>query len=87
MSYCRVGEGSDVYVIKHVGGYWACYCERDDNRQFSPDGMIDHLLLHRMRGDRVPQRALERLASEREGRPYETDVQRALREYDEGGAP
>lgn len=83
MSYCRNdgGETSDVYVIKHVGGFLACYCCLGDNQHDTPQGMIDHLAHHRARGDKVPERAFERLRAERDGKPYKTDVQLALEEF------
>jgi hypothetical protein len=83
VSYCRVGEfESDVYVFR--GGALVCYGGfHGDNFMFEADTeieMIEHLHRHRDAGDTVPERALERLAAERDGVPYETDVEAALRE-------
>ena len=72
MSYCRMSGDSDVYVIAstrapemagHYRPVWICYCgngyEADTRKQ-----MIEHLLKHRAEGDRVPQRAFDRLQEE-----------------------
>lgn len=40
--------------------------------------MINHLQQHRERGEKVPERAFERLIAERDGIPYKTDVDRML---------
>lgn len=75
-----MGEDSDVYVIKHVGGHLVCY---DANLAFECEteaDMICHLTDHRNAGDKVPQRAFARLEAERDGRPWKTDVQHALEE-------
>jgi hypothetical protein len=65
MSYCRIGGDSDVYVIDHVDGGTACYCGRDEaDRLMTKPEMLGHLLAHRDRGDKVPQRALDRLTAE-----------------------
>jgi hypothetical protein len=71
VSYCRNnGQDSDVYVIEHVGNaktgpFLYCYCgDGAGSQYFTRSGMIDHLLEHRRRGDKVPDRALDRLASE-----------------------
>lgn len=45
--------------------------------------MIDHLLAHRAAGHTVPQKAIDRLTAERDGMPYQTDVQRELSELTE----
>ena len=73
MSYCRMSGDSDVYVIASImrapetaGHYrtvWICYCgngyEADTRKQ-----MVEHLLNHRAKGDRVPESALTRLQEE-----------------------
>lgn len=82
MSYARPGEGSDVYVYRGgalfcIGGFhsgWLTY-ETDSETE-----MLEHLHRHMDAGDEIPEKALERLAAERDGVPYETDVERALRE-------
>lgn len=78
MSYCRVGEDSDVYVIRHVNGFLICYQHEPAYECRSEQSMICHLTIHRNAGDRVPQRALDRLEAERDGRPFKTDVMVAL---------
>lgn len=78
MSYCRISEGSDVYVVgtRQDGqdGIECVSCEYDERGYFwaaSPSSMIAHLLVHRLRGDRVPDRALDRLRDERDGIPHQ----------------
>lgn len=68
MSYCRKGPDSDVYVIR-TGTFWQCLgCWIPGTGQafvgHSHAEMIDHLWDHLANGDRVPQRALDRLAAE-----------------------
>lgn len=65
MSYCRIGFDSDVYVIHHVGGGMACFCNTpvEANLMTKPE-MVQHLLEHREEGQQVPQRALDRLYRE-----------------------
>lgn len=61
------------------------------NGAFFPDStyldteqeMIDHLLAHREAGHTVPQKALDRLTAERDGVPYQTDVEAELAELGE----
>lgn len=77
MSYCRMGEDSDVYVIRS-GDRWICYCDLACNESDRPEEMISHLLRHRSFGHKVPQRAIERLNADRFGIPYKTDVEQAL---------
>lgn len=81
MSYCRIGEGSDVYVIRHVNGMLVCYCCLPDNEHDGPEGMITHLIDHRQLGHEVPQRALDRLNAERLHLPFKTDVEQALEDF------
>lgn len=82
MSYARVSEGSDVYVVR-TGTHVTCYCGDEGGQDRDEQGMLDHLLGHLVAGEKVPQRALDRLRAERDGIPYETDVQRAIRELQE----
>lgn len=85
MSYCRIGESdSDVYLIRHVNGSLVCYCDHPGNEALFEAEMIKHLEAHRQRGDKVPQRAIDRLVAERDGLPYKTDVQLAMEEFDFG---
>lgn len=81
MSYCRIGEDSDVYVIRHVSGMLVCYCLLPDNEFDTEEGMISHLIDHKMLGHKVPDRALARLNAERLGLPYKTDVEQALEDF------
>lgn len=77
MSYCRNnGVDSDVYVI-NSGKKWECLgcprAPRVNHQMFNVkgwvsfetrQGILDHLLEHRRLGDKVPNRALERLRRE-----------------------
>lgn len=80
MSYCRIGEDSDVYLIRS-GDMLVCYCALEGNEQETEEGMISHLVDHQERGHKVPQRAIARLNAERLGIPYKTDVELALEEF------
>jgi hypothetical protein len=63
MSYCRNnGKDSDVYVIGTRDGL-ECFCE-DHLVLISRAGMIAHLRDHQRQGDKVPERAFERLYRE-----------------------
>ena len=70
MSYCRMSEGSDVYVIatwdpKDKGpAWWCCGCQRSNNFVRTREAMLAHLYQHRKDGDRVPEHAIERLLKE-----------------------
>ena len=74
MSYCRNnGEDSDVYVVAtkmaemDVPGWWCCGCKMEKSNQnffFTREETIKHLLRHREKGDKVPERAFERLRKE-----------------------
>lgn len=80
MSYCRKnGEDSDVYLFLHVGGWLECCgCNLDPEHPhyiaFSRIEMIKHLGEHRKQGDKVPERAFDRLR--RELRMIGDDTQR-----------
>jgi hypothetical protein len=63
MSYCRMGEDSDVYVYHSVFGGMVCVCVRNPPLMTKPQ-MVEHLLEHRDDGWQVPQRALDRLYRE-----------------------
>lgn len=80
MSYCRIGEDSDVYVIR-MGEGLKCFCSLPDNHQDSEEGMISHLIDHMNLGHKVPQRAIARLNDERFGIPRPTDVEQALEDF------
>lgn len=71
MSYCRAnGKDSDVYVIAtrlpemDVPGWWCCGCKHEENFFLTRERTIEHLLKHREEGDKVPERAFERLRRE-----------------------
>lgn len=76
MSYARLAPDSDVYVYEDVrGGYTCENCPRtrwapdSDNPQFrctTAGEMVDHLMEHRARGERVPDDAIEVLRAETE---------------------
>lgn len=86
MSYARIGEfGSDVYVYRDTAGVLFCQSVGKAFGCTDEQEMIDHLRSHRRRGQNVPQRALDRLEAERDGLPWETDVEAALRELKEQG--
>ncbi len=58
-------ELSDVYVIYATGDVYQCYCAE---MFCSPEAaeMVEHLLGHRGRGDKVPQFAIDALQEEAE---------------------
>lgn len=79
MSYCRNnGQDSDVYVIgtrdpQEKQSILQCFCgERGENGNYlrpfpsftTRSGMIAHLREHQERGDKVPDRAFQRLEQE-----------------------
>ncbi len=74
MSYCRIGDDSDVYVICSAAGYvispaWEkiVHLGGDLGPQFVVDGpmkAVTILLMLRHRGLTVPQRAIDRLMKE-----------------------
>ena len=76
MSYCRMGDDSNVYVIRNMLGTLECLACRisgepkEDGLRYGyfavdlEDEMIEHLLEHRRQGWKVPERAIERLRRE-----------------------
>jgi hypothetical protein len=76
VSYCRMSDDSDVYLIGTTVGtaaVWECVCcglsERIEDPDFDPklksrEAAIDHLNAHVRKGDRVPPYAFERLRAE-----------------------
>lgn len=68
MSYCRFGDGSDIYLYLHFFGYYCCCaCSLDDKsnvKMASPIEAIQHLEEHERAGDHVPKHAYERLQQE-----------------------
>lgn len=85
MSYCRIGEGSDVYVYADGGGITCVGCSLEQASLTLPDAMemLDHLITHRRYGEQVPDHAIDRLAAEAAGFAFPTDVELALEEYRE----
>lgn len=67
MSYCRFSEG-DVYMYSHIYGYIdCCGCSlagKTTTKFNSRMDAINHLQLHIMNGDKVPERAIKRLEEE-----------------------
>ena len=64
MGYAHFAEDSDVHVIQDTKGGFTCLCSPPSLPPFScatAREMIDHLLVHRVQGDRVPEAALEAL--------------------------
>lgn len=68
MSYCRWAPDSDVYVYASDNGYVCCACEMvaegNECRLRTRKEMVEHLLCHLGRGDKVPQDAIDRLQEE-----------------------
>ncbi len=71
MSYCRMGQDSDVYMYPHINGYIVCVncklSERpyDDEMQFKTQKQaIAHLEHHIASGNKVPKYAIEILKKE-----------------------
>lgn len=70
MSYCRNnGEDSDVYVImtrdsSAQQNILECFCDLPRHIYGTRTEMIAHLREHQQRGDKVPDRAFERLYRE-----------------------
>ncbi len=87
MSYCRFWwDDSDVYVYASTeGGIVCCACLMGGGtkRFETQQEVIDHLMVHRARGHNVPEYALFRLRAERDGIPYETDVQAAIKSLED----
>jgi len=59
-------DGSDVYVYEHCDGGIVCqWCSLVSGigniKEDTANGMIDHLQLHRSRGDTVPESTFEQL--------------------------
>lgn len=69
MSYCRMSEDSDVYVIATFDPRvqkkaWQCYCRPTSCLVYSRQEMLEHLYQHRKDGEKVPEYAIERLLEE-----------------------
>jgi len=81
LSYARQGEGSDVYVYRGgalfcMGGFHSAWLTYETASEAE---MLEHLHRHMDAGDEVPETALLRLIAERDGVPYETEVERVLK--------
>jgi transcriptional regulator of met regulon len=64
MAYARFGHDSDVYAYRDTRGGFTCErCPRvgEAFRCGTAAEMLDHLLAHRAKGDRVPDDALDEL--------------------------
>jgi hypothetical protein len=63
MSYCRWGEGSDVYVYLDVNGHLCCCgCQLNEGWYYdSTRQMLAHLEEHKKAGHLVPEYAAEGL--------------------------
>lgn len=69
MSYCRLGDDSDVYVLAATDDrFWCVACPmRQDTWTCRTRGkLIEHLRAHRRAGHRVPDRVFGRLRREME---------------------
>ncbi len=65
MSFCRLGPDSDVYVYESDRGLECCFCSlRNSSPYKTARGMLKHLAIHRRRGDKVPQDAINMLLNE-----------------------
>ena len=90
VSYIRFGEGgSDLYVYSDGEQFHCCGClfkTRDTGDAFASavfatrEDILQHLLDHREEGHVVPDAAIERLQAEIEGKPYQTDVEKELKD-------
>lgn len=72
MSYARMGNDSDVYVLAISEGLtcMACRLLGDDLASYNGDEkqMLRHLTQHRKNGHKVPQRTFDRIMREMEER-------------------
>lgn len=66
MSYVRFGSDSDVYVFRHVGGWFSCNVVggKSSARCESASEVVSWLDEQRSLGRRVPDRAYDRLIRE-----------------------
>lgn len=74
MSYARMSDDSDVYVYKHYAGFIECCgCRLTAAEEYEDFGFarlstareaLDHLEWHVREGDKVPQRAFDRIREE-----------------------
>lgn len=66
MSYCRMGKESDVYLIRTFDGTWDCFCKSPCITLTGEQQVLDHLLEHQAKGDKVPDYTIERITRERD---------------------
>ena len=68
MSYVRRSESSDVYLFHHVNGYITCcgctILHSEWPKFYKRSRAIRHLNYHIKLGDKVPQKAFDRLQEE-----------------------
>jgi archaellum biogenesis ATPase FlaH len=70
MSYCRIGNDSDVYVLGNGDGGIQCMCCRllenwyDSFTCSTEQEMLEHLEQHKSVGHKVPRYAINRLRRE-----------------------
>ena len=67
MAFARFGRDSDVYVYEDISGGFACERCPAVGQQFRCETaaeMVAHLFQHRVRGQKVPDDAIEQLKAE-----------------------
>lgn len=67
-TYCRPSVDSDVLVVRTENGRLLCHCGDEDGLQATEQGMLDHLLRHLVRAEKVPARVLDQLREENDHR-------------------
>lgn len=68
MSYCRFGEGSDVYMFSDGTEWECCGCKLNDGGSIglaTLTAAIEHLEKHIAAGHKVPENAIARLKAEK----------------------
>lgn len=86
MSYCRLGEESDIYLYgtgKELILHYNNSAEVFPANQKGRENCLAFLLNLQEEGYRVLPRAIERLEAEINGVPFKTDIQLALEELKE----
>jgi len=83
MAFARFGLRSDVYVYEDTRGGFTCeWCSilgKKAAKQFrtgTAAEMVAHLLVHRERGDKVPEDALDELGCRMKSRTRQRATQR-----------
>ena len=64
MSYCRAGNGSDVYAYRSMFGGWEVHHKDGDIHCVSREQFRNVLKALREAGQRVPQSAIDRIERE-----------------------